>query len=202
MATDLSGKVEIKGSLGRVIRGRPLSSIGPKDGRRSRDRPSFRGTLESLEITNLEAAWLDGSVKGPLKISWVEGISVQGKLQARKLNPSTLNPEWKGELNLDLEGKFLSPPARRTRGLIQGGPSGESPFRKGFQRGPGRQLAGKSPEHDPASLARAGLRSPGERDSAGEAFPGSRRSRIFRRLSPKPRVKSRRPAGSATKRIA
>jgi translocation and assembly module TamB len=72
----------------------------------------FRGTQESLDITNLDAAWLHGSITGPLRISWVEGISVQGKLQARKLNAAILKPEWKGELNLNLEGRFQSPPAK------------------------------------------------------------------------------------------
>ena len=95
----------------------------------------FRGTLDSLNITNLEAAWLDGSVKGPLKISWVEGVSVQGKLQARKLNPSILNPEWKGELNLNLEGKFLSPPAGRAEASFRVGLLESRFFRKGSSPG-------------------------------------------------------------------
>ena len=111
MATDLSGKVEVEGSLD-GYKGQATFINRSKGWEKAQGSATFRGTLESLDITNLEAAWLDGSVKGPLKISWLEGISVQGKLQARKLAPSVLNHEWKGELNLDLEGKFLSPPDR------------------------------------------------------------------------------------------
>ena len=111
MATDLSGRVEIKGSVDRY-KGQATFINRSGGWEKAQGSAAFRGSLESLDITNLEAAWLDGSVKGPLKISWVEGISVQGKLRARRLDPSILNPEWKGELNLDLEGKFLSPPAK------------------------------------------------------------------------------------------
>ena len=111
MATDLSGRVEIKGSVDRY-KGQATFINRSGGWEKARGSAAFRGSLNGLEITSLEAAWLDGSVKGPLKISWAEGISVQGKLQARRLDPSILNPEWKGELNLDLDGKFLSLPAR------------------------------------------------------------------------------------------
>jgi translocation and assembly module TamB len=111
LATDLSGKVEIQGSLDEY-KGRATFINRSAGWEKAQGSADFRGTLKSLDITSLEVAWLDGSVQGPLKISWVEGISVQGKLRARKLAPSILNPEWKGELNLDLEGKFLSLPAK------------------------------------------------------------------------------------------
>jgi translocation and assembly module TamB len=111
VATDLSAIVEVEGSLD-GYKGQATFVNRSRGWEKAQGAVAFRGSLESLEITNVEAAWLDGSVKGPLKISWLEGISVQGKLQARNLNPSTLSPDWKGELNLDLEGKFLSPPGK------------------------------------------------------------------------------------------
>lgn len=120
MATDLSGKVEVKGSWD-GYKGQATFINRSKGWEKAQGSAAFRGSPESLDITTLEASWLDGSIKGPLKISWLEGISVQGKLRARKLNPSTLNPEWKGELNLDLEGKFLSPPASPNRASFKAG---------------------------------------------------------------------------------
>jgi autotransporter translocation and assembly factor TamB len=118
--TDLSGKVEIQGSVDH-FKGQATFISGSEGWSKAHGSAAFRGNLNGLEITNLEAAWLDGSVKGPLKISWVEGISIQAKLQARRLNPSILNPQWKGELNLDLEGKFLSLPAKTPEASFKAG---------------------------------------------------------------------------------
>ena len=120
MATDLSLKMEVKGSWD-DYKGQATFINRSKGWEKVQGAVAFRGSLESLDITTLAAAWLDGSVNGPLKISWVEGISVQGKVQARKLNPSALNPDWKGELNLDLEGKFLSPRDRLRGGSFRVG---------------------------------------------------------------------------------
>jgi translocation and assembly module TamB len=127
MATDLSGRVEIRGSAGRY---KGQATFINRSGRWEKARGSamFRGSLNGLEITNLEAAWLDGSLKGPLKVSWAEGISVQAKLQGRRLDPSILNPEWKGEINFNLDGKFQSLPAGSPRGFIQNRPPGEPLF--------------------------------------------------------------------------
>ena len=107
-ATDLSGKLDLKGSLndyqGQIFIANRIN--GWQGGQSS---ATFRGNQEHLEITSLDAAWLNGSLKGPLKISWVDGISLQGKLQGRKLSPALFNPDWKGEINLNLDGKFLWP---------------------------------------------------------------------------------------------
>ena len=110
VATDLSGRAEIRGSLDRY-EGQATFLNRSGGWENVRGSAAFRGSLNGLEVTNLEAAWLDGSIKGPLKISWEEGISVEGKLQGRRLNPSILKPELKGEVNLDLEGKWVSLPA-------------------------------------------------------------------------------------------
>ncbi len=111
LSTDLAGIVEIRGSPdryeGQISFNNRFTGWSWVQG-----SAVFRGSLKSLEITKLEADWLHGSVKGPLMVSWAEGIEVQGKMQARGLNISTLNPEWKGEANLNLEGRFWSPRAR------------------------------------------------------------------------------------------
>ncbi|MCX5907881.1 MAG: hypothetical protein NTY64_12045 [Deltaproteobacteria bacterium] len=123
MPTDLSGKVELKGLLNDYRGQFLIANRGPGwlEGRAS---GTLRGNLGRLEIGNLDAAWLKGSVRGALKISWKEGISIQGKLQGRRLNPAVFGPEWKGGINLDLSGQFSrpkigNPEASFTVGLLE-----------------------------------------------------------------------------------
>lgn len=111
MATDLSGKLEMKGSLN-DYQGRLFIANRIKRWQGAQASATFRGNQDHLEITSLDAAWLNGSLKGPLKISWVDGIFLQGKLQGRNLNPALLNPDWKGAINLNLDGKFFWPKTR------------------------------------------------------------------------------------------
>jgi autotransporter translocation and assembly factor TamB len=106
LLSHLSGTIEIKGPLDRY-RGRLTVANKAKDWQKARAAAVFRGNLGTLEVTTLEVGWLDGSVKGPLKISWTDGVSIQGKLQGRLLNLLSLNPDWKSEINLNLDGRLL-----------------------------------------------------------------------------------------------
>ena len=93
--------------------------IRPQGWQKARASAVFRGNLENLEITTLMGRWLDGSVKGPLKISWADGFSVQGNLQGRKLNPGLLTPDLKGEINLNLDGRLLWPKTREPEAVFK-----------------------------------------------------------------------------------
>ncbi len=106
--SDLHGTIEIKGPLDKY-RGRLTIANRAKGWQKAQASVVFRGNLENLELTTLLGRWLDGSVKGPLKISWAEGFSLQGNLQGRNLNPSPFYPDFKGEINLDLDGRLSWP---------------------------------------------------------------------------------------------
>jgi translocation and assembly module TamB len=108
LLSDLQGTIEIKGPLDKY-RGRLTVANQAKGWQKARASAVFSGNLEKLEATTLMGRWLDGSVKGPLRISWAEGFSLQGNLQGRKLNPGLLTPDVMGEINLNLDGRMLWP---------------------------------------------------------------------------------------------
>jgi autotransporter translocation and assembly factor TamB len=106
LLSNLQGIIEIKGPLDNY-RGRLTVANQAKGWQKAQASAVFRGNLKNLEITTLMGRWLDGSVKGPLRLSWAEGFSLQGNLQGRKLNPGLLTPDVIGEINLNLDGHLL-----------------------------------------------------------------------------------------------
>jgi autotransporter translocation and assembly factor TamB len=108
LLSNLTGTIEIKGALD-TYRGRLTVGNQAKGWQKAQASAVFRGNLENLEVTTLLGRWLDGSVKGPLRISWANGFSLQGNLQGRKLNPALLTPDILGEINLNLDGLLLWP---------------------------------------------------------------------------------------------
>jgi autotransporter translocation and assembly factor TamB len=108
LLADLSGTLEAKGPLDKY-RGRLTVANQGKGWQKVRASAAFRGSLEFLDITALEGNWLEGSVTGPLKISWTDGFSLQGNLQGRKLNPEPLIPGMEAKINLNLDGRLLWP---------------------------------------------------------------------------------------------
>jgi translocation and assembly module TamB len=118
LLADLSGTIEIKGPVDKY-RGRLTVANRAKGWQKARASAVFRGSLENLEVTTLMGRWLDGSMKGPLRISWADGFSVQGNLQGRELNPGLLTPDLKGEINLNLDGRLLWPKTRAPEAVFK-----------------------------------------------------------------------------------
>ena len=108
LLSNLQGTIEIKGPLDKY-RGRLTVANQAKSWQKAGASAVFRGNLENLEVTTLMGRWLDGSVKGPFRLSWAEGFSLQGNLQGRRLNPGLLTPDVMGEINLNLDGRLLWP---------------------------------------------------------------------------------------------
>lgn len=67
---------------------------------------TFHGDLNDLKVSILEGTLLDGTLKGQAKASWQKGFSIAGTLQGRKLDPSKITSEWKGQINLNLDSNF------------------------------------------------------------------------------------------------
>jgi autotransporter translocation and assembly factor TamB len=108
LLSNLTGTIEIKGPLD-TYRGHLTVANQAKGWQKAQASAVFRGNLENLELTTFMGRWLDGSLKGPLRISWANGFSLQGNLQGRKLNPILFTPEVIGEINLNLDGRLLWP---------------------------------------------------------------------------------------------
>ena len=106
IATDLFGEMEIEGPMD-DYRGRVRMANKAKGWPEASLSGEFRGNLQGVRISNLDASWLDGGVKGILGVSWDGPLALEGRLQGRKLNPARLDPEWAGDLNLAVEGKVV-----------------------------------------------------------------------------------------------
>ncbi len=80
-----------------------------------KDRPSlhltgnYQGNSESLTVNVLRGDMLEGTLSGRLSIDWRQGLTIEGELAGRHLNPSALDENWAGEINFDLTGHFSAP---------------------------------------------------------------------------------------------
>jgi len=118
LLANLSGTIEIKGPVDKY-RGRLTVANRAKGWQKARASAVFHGGLGNLEVTTLMGRWLDGSVKGPLRISWADGFSVEGNLQGRKLSLGSFTPDLKGEIDLNLDGRLLWPKTREPEAVFK-----------------------------------------------------------------------------------
>ena len=65
---------------------------------------SFKGDSQGVDVSTMEGLLLGGTVKGRIGISWDQALSMKGHVEGRNLTPSRIDPEWKGQINLDLDG--------------------------------------------------------------------------------------------------
>ena len=80
---------------------------------------NFRGTLKGAYLTIVDGSMLDGNFQGHLNALWNEGLSLNGALRIRNLNPAGITPDWDGKINLDLEGAFHWPKGKSPEGKVQ-----------------------------------------------------------------------------------
>jgi translocation and assembly module TamB len=80
---------------------------------------SIEGNLSHIKISNLDGSWLDGTLKGHLEMTRKQGISFAGALQGRGLNPSRINTDWQGQVNLDAQGELHLPEDRPLSGNLK-----------------------------------------------------------------------------------
>ena len=118
MTTNLFGELEIKGPL-ENYRGRVSLVNKVKGWPEFNFSGEIEGDLQRAKISNLNASWLDGGVEGLLSFSWAEAMTLEGKLQGKKLNPGRMDSEWPGDLNLKLDGKVVLGENRRSEAMIK-----------------------------------------------------------------------------------
>ena len=151
IATDLSGHLEVKGPLD-AYRGQIRIVNKGKGWTEGKLSGEFQGGPPGVKISKLDAGWIDGTVQGSLAFSWARGLEAEGRLQGAGLNPARFHSEWKGNLNLKLEGRVLLAAGSALRSRLQspflGKPASRSPLHRGgagrFGEGPleDRPLAG------------------------------------------------------------
>ena len=98
----LSGTLDLKGENKQYAGQFSVDSNGSgwlKSGAEGR----FRGDFEGVELSVLNAAVLDGTVRGKLRFDWRNGVLVRGALHGKGLNPAIIDPAWIGVVNFDLD---------------------------------------------------------------------------------------------------
>ena len=81
---------------------------------------SYHGTRSGVQLPRITARILDGTVAGKLDIDWRNGFSVQGALHGRDLNPSKIEPDWKGVANFKVAGELAWSGTKRVTGSVHG----------------------------------------------------------------------------------
>ena len=97
----VSGTVDLKWD-GKEYTGKlDVSSSG--DGwLKSRAAGQFRGDTGGVAVSALDAAVLNGGVRGNLSFDWRGGVTVKGTLHGERLNPAIIDPSWVGVVNFDV----------------------------------------------------------------------------------------------------
>jgi len=65
---------------------------------------TVNGGWQSLQLSDLNAAWLDGKLTGDLDLNWSNGFRLSGALRGQQLNPAALVPGMDGQLQLTING--------------------------------------------------------------------------------------------------
>ncbi|MCM2358481.1 MAG: translocation/assembly module TamB domain-containing protein [Geobacteraceae bacterium] len=117
--TDLSGELTFEGGPA-GYRGRFNVANRGKGWRSARVAGAFQGDAAGMELATLDGSLLDGSLQGNIAVGWRQGLSLSGKVLARRLNPALLAPDWTGVVNFDLSGKAAWPEGAPLRGEVAG----------------------------------------------------------------------------------
>ncbi|MBJ6800325.1 translocation/assembly module TamB domain-containing protein [Geomonas propionica] len=114
----LNGDLTFSGSPSRYLGTLDLTNRGP--GWESMGLAArYRGDKKGVRLDPLSGKWLKGSVRGALDVDWSSGWRVSGKLSGRGLDPEALAAEWKGVVNLDLNGVVGQQDHGPVRGSVQ-----------------------------------------------------------------------------------
>jgi translocation and assembly module TamB len=105
IATTVSGHLDVEGDLADYHGSFDLRNT-QKVWHEAHLAGTFQGDLNGIKVSTLEGTLLDGTLKGQAEASWGKGFSILGTLLGRKLDPSKITSEWKGQINLNLDTNF------------------------------------------------------------------------------------------------
>jgi translocation and assembly module TamB len=105
LATDLSGELNVSGQLNEYRGNFSFANKG-RGWQSGTVAGNFQGNGKGMRLTALNGKLLDGAVLGQLGVDWQKGISIGGTVSGSNLNPSRIDPKWKGVINFDLMGNM------------------------------------------------------------------------------------------------
>ncbi len=103
LSTDLSGTLTLTGTPQRYRGEFAIVNTG-KGWRTARLSGAYQGDGSGVKLAPLTGSLLAGSVQGSLAVGWRDGISLEGAISGRNLNPAGIDPDWAGVINFDLTG--------------------------------------------------------------------------------------------------
>jgi translocation and assembly module TamB len=101
----LTGALGLKGNAD-AYKGDFHLAVAGKGWRSADLRGKISGDNSKVDVTLDRGALLKGTLSGALRAAWQEGLSLTASLRARKLDPSRITPDWKGEVNLDAQASL------------------------------------------------------------------------------------------------
>lgn len=117
--TDLNGSISLTGDLD-MFSGRFSLANAGKGLASASLAGSFQGGKKGISLHSLSGLWLGGGVDGGLEITWGETITARADLHARNLNPSLINPDWSGVVNMDLSMELQGTTTSHLSGYVNG----------------------------------------------------------------------------------
>jgi translocation and assembly module TamB len=119
IAVEIGGKINVSGTLQDYGGSFNLSSRGA-GWRQGRLAGSFSGSMEGVALSGLDGVWLRGKLGGEATVGWHNGVQLKAMLNGRGLDPAVLDPQWSGQVNLDVEGSLAKLPGEALRADVEG----------------------------------------------------------------------------------
>lgn len=106
--TNISGSLTFGGSF-KQYQGRFALANKGKGWQVIRLASDYSGNAESVTASAIRGTALGGTLGGHLNIDWQNGLTMNGALTGRNLNPAGIDPSWAGVINFDLSGRVSVP---------------------------------------------------------------------------------------------
>ena len=84
----------------------------------ARLKGDLEGTFDRMRVRVLQGSVLEGSVEGEFQMTMANRFSLAGGMQGRNLNPATITPDWKGDVNLNIGVTLEGPDASTLTGHL------------------------------------------------------------------------------------
>ena len=115
----LSGTLDLSGESGRYA-GRLNLATGGEGWRTTRLAGNLRLNQGGADLSGIDAAVLNGTIRGYLGVDWQNELKVKGTLQGLGLDPARLDPSWNGVVNFDLDSMAAWDGGRLRQGEAHG----------------------------------------------------------------------------------
>jgi translocation and assembly module TamB len=116
--TSLSGEMHVKGNSSHYS-GDITVRNSDKTWKDISLKSTFEGDSEQIQLKEINGEFLDGTMKGFLRMAWGHDFSLSAGLKCRDINPLKIAPGWHGKINTDASAAFHWPEAKPMEGTLK-----------------------------------------------------------------------------------